>query len=136
MSWPVSSSLHCPPGAAEVTTGRRQVARLRLSIPAKLISIYDTRRCILIDISCGGAQIGLEEPLPLDDGVYLRIAGIEPFGIVVRSTIGPNGGVNGIAFDPKLSDEDVLGLRTYSEAFQVFERRALLAEARKWVMGA
>ena len=52
-----------------------------------------------------------------------------------QSQLGGNGGVNGIAFDPKLSDEDVLGLRTYSEAFQVFERRALLAEARKWVMG-
>lgn len=118
-----------------VKTGRRRVSRLRLSIPARLVSIYDTRRCILIDISRGGAQIGLEEPLPLCDGVFLQIAGLEPFGEVVRSDAGPDGGINGITFDPQLTDADILAVRAYSETFRQEERRALLEEARSWVVG-
>ena len=118
-----------------VKTGRRHVSRLRLSIPARVVSIYDTRRCILIDISCGGAQVGLAEPLPVGDGVCLQIADMEPFGEVLRREIGPRGGINGISFDPELSDADVLAIRAYSETFQKEERLALLDEVRSWVMG-
>ena len=125
-----------PPEEPVVTTGRRNVSRLRMSIPAKLVSIYDTRRCILIDVSCGGAQIGLAEPLPVGDGVCLQIAGMEPFGVVLRRQVGSHGGTNGIAFEPALTDADVLALRAYSETFKDTERRALMAEARAWVTGA
>ena len=113
-----------------VKTGRRHVSRLRLSIPARVVSIYDTRRCILIDISCGGAQVGLAEPLPVGDGVCLQIADMEPFGEVLRREIGPRGGINGISFDPELSDADVLAIRAYSETFQKEER--LLIRGEKW----
>ena len=53
----------------------------------------------------------------------------------MRRDIGPQGGINGIAFDPELSDADVLAIRAYSETFQKEERLALLDEVRSWVMG-
>lgn len=122
------------PGSVPV--GRRGAPRLRLSIPASLISLYDRRRCILIDLSCTGAQIGLGQPMREGESVVLQVAGIEPFADVVREAKGPNGGVNGLLFDPPISERDVLGVRTYSERYEKDELRALRGEVRKWVTGA
>lgn len=119
-----------------VPVGRRNAPRLRLSIPASLISLYDRRRCILIDLSCTGAQIGLEQPIREGEGAVLQVAGIEPFGEVVRGSMGAYGGVNGLAFDPPISEEEVLSVRAYSERYEKDELRALRSEVRKWVMGA
>ena len=128
-----SNPRHIRPGS--VTVGRRSAPRLRLSIPANLISLTDRKRCILIDLSCTGAQIGLEEPLREGDGAVLQVAGVEPFGEVVRCSVGRNGGINGLAFDPPISEEDVLHVRGYSECYRDDEMRALRDEVRKWVEG-
>ncbi len=125
---------HVRPG--NVKTGRRNAPRLRLSIPAHLVSLYDRRRCILIDLSRTGAQIGLEEPMREGEGVVLQVAGVEPFGEVVRRSTGPNGGVNGLVFDPPIPDEQVLEVRSFSEVYREDEMRALRDEVRRWVMGA
>lgn len=119
-----------------VRTGRRGAPRLRLSIPARLVSLYDTRNCILIDLSCTGAQIGLQEPLREGDTGVLQIGGIEPFGEVVRAFRGKNGGINGLAFDPPLGESDVLSVRAFAERYQLDELRALRDEVRRWVSGA
>lgn len=121
------------PGAVPV--GRRSAPRLRLSIPATLISLHGHRRCILIDLSCTGAQVGLEMPLRMGEGAVLQIAGIEPFGEVVRRVEGQHGGVNGLVFDPPITEDEVLGVRAYSERFRDDEMRALRDEVRRWVMG-
>lgn len=121
---------------ADTVTGRRGAARLRLSIPAKLISLFATQRCILIDISRGGAQVGLAEPLRLGEDLCVEIAGLEPFGTVVRCDRGLHGGVNGIAFEDWLSDEEVLSVRRFSENFLEVEQARLRREARKWITGA
>lgn len=118
-----------------VQTGRRHVSRLRLSIPARLVSVYETQRCILIDISRGGAQVGLAKPLQVGDGACLQIAGFEPFGEVLRRDLTASGGVNGIAFDEEMSNEQVLAIRAFSETFQKDEKQALLEEVRQWVRG-
>ena len=118
-----------------VPIGRRGAARLRLSIPAKLVSLYDTHRCILIDLSSTGAQIGLEKPMEIEQKSFLQIAGLELFCEVVRCNFGANGGVNGLVFDPALEDEDVLAVRRYAESYQDDEVRALRSEVRAWVDG-
>ena len=115
--------------------GRRGAARLRLSIPAKLITLYDTRRCILIDLSRTGAQVGLEQPLRMEETGVLLIGGFEIFCEVVRLAKGGKGGANGLLFDPPLQDEDVLNVRRYAETYQTKELRGLLSEVRAWVDG-
>lgn len=115
--------------------GRRGSARLRLSIPAQLISLYGSYRCILIDLSCSGAQVGLEEPLDENETVFLQIAGLELFCEVVRAAQGPNGGVNGLVFDPPLLDQDVLDMRTYAESYRADDLRGLRSEVKDWVNG-
>lgn len=111
--------------------GRRAAARLRLSIPAKLVTVVSTRRCVLIDLSRCGAQLALEHPLETGDAGILHFAGIEVFGCVIRQAEG----VNGLEFDPNLTDEDVLCVRRFAEEFDRDERSALLDTARAWVAG-
>lgn len=124
------------PEVASAPIGRRGAPRLRLSIPAKVISLYGTTRCILLDLSTSGAQLGLEEPLQVEETVFLHIAGYELFCEVVRLAYGPNGGVNGLVFDPPLQNQDVLNMRAYAESYQAEELRGLRSEVKDWVAGA
>ena len=126
---------HAPIDPASIPVGRRGAARLRLSLPAKLVSLYGTHRCILIDLSCTGAQVGLEEPLDKNETAFLQIAGAELFCGVVRKAQGANGGVNGVLFDPPLVDQDVLDMRAFAETYQDDVLRGLKAEVKDWVDG-
>ena len=112
--------------------GRRSAARLRLSIPARLVTVCETRRCVLLNVSRTGAQIGLAKPLAVGDAGFLRFAGLEVFGSVIRA----GKGLNGLEFDQEMTDEDVLATREYAERYEADERRALMEEARAWVTGS
>lgn len=116
--------------------GRRAAPRLRLSIPARLVTLVDTRRCILVNLSRTGAQIGLEKPLRKGEGAFLKLAGLDQFGSVVRCAVGSGGGVNGLEFECALTDKEVLALRIYAESFADDENRKLRSEVQKWVSGA
>jgi len=112
--------------------GRRSAPRLRLSIPARLVTVSETRRCVLLDVSRTGAQIGLAKPLGVGEAGFLTFADLEVFGGVIRSSQGSNG----LEFDVELSDDDVLGIRHFADNYHYDERRALMDEARAWVTGA
>ncbi|MEO0590225.1 MAG: PilZ domain-containing protein [Pseudomonadota bacterium] len=111
--------------------GRRAAPRLRLSIPARLVTISETRRCVLLDVSRNGAQISLPKPLGVGEAGFLRFANTEVFVSVIRDGTG----LNGVEFDVPLTDKDVLAIRHYAEVYQSDERNALREEARAWVMG-
>lgn len=117
------------------TFGRRAAARLRLSIPARLMTIYETQNCILIDLSQTGARIGLAAPMALGSGGFLKIGPLEVFGEAVRRMPKHGGGVNGIAFDLPLSPAAVLAVRHHAETFQRVEREVLRDQVRRWVTG-
>ncbi|WP_416228086.1 PilZ domain-containing protein [Qipengyuania sp. ASV99] len=123
-------------GDSAVTVGRRSAPRLRLSVPARLVTLCDTRRCILVDLSRSGAQIGLEKPLREGESVFLQLAGIDQFGTIVRSFTGSGGGANGLEFEYPQNDEQVLAMRQYAECFEGEAQRALREEACAWVTGA
>lgn len=119
-----------------IPIGRRNAPRLRLSVPAKFVSLYGTHNCILVDLSCSGAQVGLEQPLDVNETGFLQVAKLELFCDVVRKAQGPNGGVNGLLFDPPLKDQDVLDMRAFAESYQVDEFQWLRSQAKKWVTGS
>lgn len=113
-------------------TGRRAAARLRLSIPAKIVTIYATTRCVLLDLSRSGAQIGIQTPLDVGDPVFLRFVDYEVFATVKRRSEG----ANGLEFEGLLEEEIVLRARRYAETFEDAKRRALMDDVRAWVNGA
>lgn len=112
--------------------GRRGAARLRLSIPARLITVSETRRCVLLDVSRTGAQIGLRKPLEEGEAGLLQFSRFEAFGCVVHM----DQGLNGLEFDVGLTQADVLEIRRDAENYAADERASLLNEARAWVMGS
>ena len=116
--------------------GRRRSPRLHLAVPAKLISVYETQNCTLLDISQTGARLALERPLGVNMSGYLRVGPIEAFATAVRVRMGDeSGAINGVEFDIRLTKPQVLAVRAYAENYEMAERRAFLMHARDWVMG-
>ena len=115
----------------ENKVGRRKAARLRLSIPAKLVTIYATHPCVLVDLSRTGARIALEQPLASGEAGFLRFLDRELFVCAVRT----QRGFNGLEFEPHLSDEQVLDIRSYAGKMDMIEKRRLMEDVRNWVAG-
>jgi len=115
--------------------GRRAAARLRLSVPARLVTLYDTQSCVCIDISCTGARIALAKPLRAGEAGFLRIAQIEQFATIVRCWKGEDGGINALHFDTPISGQVVLAMRRYAETFEADEQRERRREVEAWVKG-
>jgi hypothetical protein len=113
------------------TTGRRGAPRLRLSIPARLTTVFEARACVLIDLSRTGAQVALMDPLPEGEGGMLRVAGLDVFGEAVRRSPG----VNGLAFEQELSHDAVLAVRRFAERLAIDELHASRERARTWIEG-
>ncbi|WP_298468199.1 PilZ domain-containing protein [uncultured Erythrobacter sp.] len=127
MHAPFTSAL----GTPRHTIGRRAAARLRLSMPAKLVTIYETRPCIILNLSQTGARLGLENPLALGDAAFLQCASIDHFANVVRS----QKGTNALEFEVPLTHDQVLAIRTVAENFDELERRDFRQIARDWITG-
>ena len=121
--------------ARRILPGRRAFARLRLAIPARLLATHATGTCVLLDLSRTGARIGLADPLPPGDVLYLRLAGFEVFAEVVWREVGEGGGVNGLTFDEPLEEAAVIDVRHFAEGFEQRERDVLREHVRSWVDG-
>ena len=104
---------------------------MRLYIPAKIVTVLETRSCIVLDLSRNGARIALERPLDVGEAGYLKLLDEEMFICTVRADLAGNG----LEFDDPLSDARVLEVRTYSETMDLIQRRKHLHEVREWVTG-
>ncbi|MEL7444306.1 MAG: PilZ domain-containing protein [Pseudomonadota bacterium] len=111
--------------------GRRSAPRLRLSIPAKLISLFASDSCILTNLSRGGARVVLDDPLPVGDEVFLRFHQTEQFAWVIHS----DASGNGLEFEAPLDDELILAMRKYDEGFETIERFSWREAVKDWVNG-
>lgn len=111
--------------------GRRAAPRLRLSLPARFVSVEETHKAILLNLSRTGAQIAILNSVREGEGGILECGKLKAFGVVARSEFS----INAIAFEEPLSEEDVLDIRRYYEEFEERERRQLIETARQWVTG-
>ncbi len=111
--------------------GRRGAARLRLAIPARVVSLYSTQRCVLLDVSRTGAKIALKKPLDLGEGALLQVHTLDQFASAVRC----ENGRNGLEFEAPLSDELVIQMRWFGEQIEEQEKRDLREAVRAWVNG-
>lgn len=115
--------------------GRRASARLRLAIPARLVSIYSTQSCILLDISRSGARLALADPVAEHQSGVVEFAQFALFGAIVRAECGDGGGANAMAFEEPITEAEVLEVRRLAESFEMRERLALRDLVRRWVAG-
>lgn len=112
-------------------TGRRTAPRLRLSLRARLTAVEGVQECLLINISCSGAQLVLLEPLKVGEAAQLKCSMLDEFVIITRQDFR----LNGVQFEAPVAKDMILQLRNYYETFDRRERRELTDAARKWVTG-
>jgi len=96
---------------------RRQHARLRLGIPARLETLGERHKVRLVDLSHGGAQIEMERQAPVKEGV-LSWMRFDTFGIAAWQ----DGESVGLEFDRPLSRECLVATR--DKAPEIFREAA------------
>lgn len=77
--------VHHPSSSFNNPRGRRESARLRVRLAARLVGRSGTQHVVLTDLSTKGAQVMISEPLRVGDEVMLLWSGFEAFGDVVWS---------------------------------------------------
>ncbi len=123
---------HFPFGGRGQAPGRRQAARVRLALPAKVILITGHQPCQLDDLSQTGAQISMERLAPPIGGdVVLMVNGVEAFGTVVWR----QGNSFGLCFDEPMPMDDVVKLRGLNDHFQTLQQQQVLRRAQDFVQG-
>lgn len=111
--------------------GRRAAPRLRLSLPARFISVENTHKAILLNLSRTGAQFAILNSVREGEGGILECGKLSAFCLVTRSEFS----INAVQFEEPLNHDEVLGIRRYYEEFEERERRLLIETARQWVTG-
>lgn len=115
-----------------VPTGKRANARLRVRLPAKLITLHGEYRLALIDLSASGARVGQPGLDCLPGNAILQWTGHEVFGRIVWV----RDGLAGVRFDEPIPDEWVLATRRIAEASPMPGDSELHRHAaRDWVSG-
>ena len=112
--------------------GRRGASRLRLALPARLVTTCASVPCTLQDLSRTGARVRLAKPLCVGEACFLQFFDNKVFVVVVRQ----QSETNGLEFDCPISEEDVIQVRAYAENIDAVERRSVRSDARKWVSGS
>jgi len=125
-----------PADAGSGVLGRRSAPRLRLRAPAKLVSVSDTRNCLLLDVSRTGALLCLRRPLAIDACGYLRVGPVEAFSVTVRvNERWDEEPVSAVQFDMPLMREQVMEMRIYAQEHARMEHQSRLSAARDWAHG-
>jgi hypothetical protein len=115
------------------TTGsRRNDARARLKLPARLVLLYGSCSCTVADISRKGACVITDYSLKVGDHGVLQRHGLDHFFSVqwVRDDrIGLN-------FDEVVPKDTILRLRQLAENFERDQKEQLREFGREWVAGS
>ena len=112
---------------------RRTSPRTPLLLPAKLVCVYGTVDCIVLDLSAVGALIKTASPLSVGASAYLRTGPFDIFVASVRIASRSRAyAVTGILFENRLTQAQIKELRSYGRNCIQAERRASYEKAREW----
>ena len=109
---------------------RRAHSRLRLGIPARILSLDGLQRATLVDLSQSGARLQLDSPAKVGGGM-LAWLGFETFGDAVWQV----GDQMALHFDEPIPAAWVLATRQWAPTEQRAERLRTRDAAREWVGG-
>ncbi|WP_228242936.1 PilZ domain-containing protein [Porphyrobacter sp. GA68] len=119
----------CSPPAS--LTGKRARSRLRVSLPARIVSATGSGDCTVVDVSETGARVAAPEPPRPGVMVVVRCLHLELFGTLVWR----RGALAGIAFDAPLRRDQVVGLRGLADEAARMQDEAARQAARAWAQG-
>lgn len=119
-------------GAEGADRGRRGRSRLRVRLPARLVTRTLTKQVILADLSLTGAKVATDAELKLGTEVVLEWGKFEAFGEVVWC----RGQFCGIAFFDPIAQGVLLATRDLDDTSHLPRDRDMLREvAQGWVKG-
>jgi hypothetical protein len=108
---------------SDIQRGRRDAARLRLRLAARLVLLDGTQHCILTDLSASGARIHPSDAVSVGaQAVLMWGSRFEGFGEVVWVSARECG----IAFDERLRDGVLQATRQLNEMERLPEDRDLV----------
>ena len=117
---------------ADSVIGRRSQSRLRVRLPARVITLSGTFSAILADLSMGGARIQMERALKPGAEAVLQWGPYEAFGEICW--VGD--GLCGIRFHDFLSPRTVVATRDLDDTEHLGSDRELTRETvREWAEG-
>lgn len=120
-----------PISAAHTQTGRRDAARLRLYLPARLILMDGAVPCILEDISLTGAKIVLPVARTIGQSGFLQCPPLDVF----FDRVWADGARLGVAFEEPVPAETLQELRILHDNHSSLVKQELRRTARDWVHG-
>jgi len=112
---------------------RRESSRLRVRLPARLITLSAQQSGILLDLSLTGCRVQTSrQPFAVGTQVVLTWGPFEEFGEVVWT----HQDISGIAFYDPLRPEALIATRELDDVDHVRVEREIAREtARQWVEG-
>jgi hypothetical protein len=114
-----------------VTESRRNDARARLKIPARLVLLYGGCPCVVADISRKGACVITEYALKVGDHGVLQRHGLDHFFAVHWH----RDDRYGLSFEEVVPKETILSLRRLAENYEREQKEQLREFGREWVQG-
>ena len=114
-----------------VQTGRRNDSRLRLALPAELITLDGRGPAQIENLSRSGARIATALAVKPGRSGFLRWLDHEVFATVRWCA----GGRCGVVFDDLLSEQDLIRTRALETQAQQRERERRINSARDFVTG-
>jgi hypothetical protein len=118
--------------AVATAPGKRFLGRLRVRLPAKVVTMSKTYPAILLDVSGGGAKVEIEGDPPRGE-VMLRWGKFEAHGAVCWEKAGRCG----LSFDSKVPQDVLLATGDLNEAAAIPADCSLTAHAAQgWADGS
>jgi hypothetical protein len=113
-------------------TGKRRHARLRVRLPAKLITLDGEFRVVLCDLSTGGARVGKPGLFLAGGEAVLLWDRFEVFGTLAWC----RSGLFGVHFEAPIAKEWVMATRELDSATRLPDDDELNRQAaREWIVG-
>jgi PilZ domain len=115
--------------ARAISSGRRRHSRLRLQLPARLITLEGTLHATLIDLSQTGAKVALDANAPSRGDGFLAWGSFEIFCSIAWA----DHRLCGLVFDLPLPSEVLIATRNLGDTTPPVD--ANRAAARAWAAG-
>lgn len=117
----------------DASSERRASPRMPMLLPAKLVCVYDTLDCMVLDLSEVGAFVKMASPLAVGASAYLRSGPFDIFAVGVRIVSYSTAySLTGVVFDNRLTRDEVTNLHNYAMNWTRSEELRKYHAAREW----
>lgn len=120
-----------PIGSGDEISCLRSYGRAKVALQTDFETPLGRARCSVIDLSLGGAQLQIDQPIDRGESLWLWLNKVKVFGTVQWA----RGNMIGVQFEEKLPKALVLSLRGDHVDPKALEEVEAMLVAQNWVIG-